>query len=78
MQFLCNILQVPVDRPKVLETTALGAAWLAGMKAGLYPDQAQFAKSWSLQRRFSPNMDASRADDLYKRWKHAVAATLAI
>ena len=78
MQFLCNSLQVPVDRPKVLETTALGAAWLAGMKAGLYPGQAQFAKSWSLQRRFSPNMDASRADDLYKRWKHAVAATLAI
>ena len=60
MQFLCNSLQVPVDRPKVLETTALGAAWLAGMKAGLYPGQAQFAKSWSLQRRFSPNMDASR------------------
>ena len=78
MQFLCNSLQVPVDRPKVLETTALGAAWLAGMKAGLYPDQAQFAKSWSLQRRFSPNMDASRVDDLYTRWKHAVAATLAI
>ena len=78
MQFLCNSLQVPVDRPKVLETTALGAAWLAGMKAGLYPDQAQFAKSWSLQRRFRPNMDASRADDLYTRWKHAVAATLAI
>jgi glycerol kinase len=48
MQFLSNILQAPVDRPKVLETTALGAAWLAGMKSGVYPDQSEFSKNWAL------------------------------
>ena len=78
MQFLSNSLQVPVDRPKVLETTALGAAWLAGMKVGLYPDKAQYAKTWALEKRFSPTIEASRADELYKRWRQAVAATLDI
>ncbi len=76
MQFLSNSLQAPVDRPQVLETTALGAAWLAGMKAGIYPDQAGFSRMWGLEKRFKPTMDASRADALYERWKRAVAATL--
>ena len=52
MQFLSNILNAPVDRPKVLETTAMGAAWLAGMRIGVYPEQNEFSKSWSLEKRF--------------------------
>ena len=59
MQFLSDIIGAPVDRPKITETTALGAAWLAGMQAGLYPDQAGFAESWALDRRFVPTMDAA-------------------
>mgnify|MGYP002621103378 FL=1 len=57
MQFLSNILDAPVDRPETLETTAMGAAWLAGMRVGLYPEQSEFAKSWSLEKRFKPGMD---------------------
>ncbi|WP_296765347.1 glycerol kinase GlpK [Sediminimonas sp.] len=76
MQFLADVIDAPVDRPKVLETTALGAAWLAGMRAGLYPSQAEFAKTWALDRRFSPTMDAATRTALTDRWKRAVTATL--
>ena len=76
MQFLSDILQVPVDRPRILETTALGAAWLAGMKAGVYPAQSEFAKNWALEQRFSPNMEKSQSDTKYERWKKAVSITL--
>ena len=55
LQGLADTLGAPVDRPKVLETTALGAAWLAGMRAGLYPGPAEFARSWALDRRFEPS-----------------------
>ncbi|MEX0319183.1 MAG: glycerol kinase GlpK [Ruegeria sp.] len=75
MQFLSDILGAPVDRPKVLETTALGAAWLAGMKAGIYPDMDGFAREWALERRFDPGMDDSLRAEKYARWKRAVAAT---
>ncbi|NCO20836.1 MAG: glycerol kinase GlpK [Rhodobacterales bacterium] len=76
MQFLSDIIGAPVDRPEVLETTALGAAWLAGMRAGVYPDQAGFAESWALERRFAPQMgDATRAAR-YAAWKRAVQATI--
>ena len=78
MQFLADILGAPVDRPKVAETTALGAAWLAGMRAGLYPGPEEFARTWSLDRRFTPNMQADRRDTLYARWKKAVAATMTV
>jgi glycerol kinase len=78
MQFLSDILGAPVDRPRVLETTAMGAAWLAGMRAGVCPDQAGFAKGWALDRRFEPGMDAGTRDRRYGRWKRAVAATLAV
>ncbi len=78
MQFLSDIIGAPVDRPKVLETTALGAAWLAGMAAGVYPDQDGFAANWALERRFEPAM----ADDLrarkYGGWQRAVQATLTV
>ena len=58
MQRLADILDAPVDRPTILETTALGAAWLAGSRAGVWPKAREFAKAWSLDRRFKPAMDA--------------------
>ncbi|MDB0018153.1 glycerol kinase GlpK [Planktomarina temperata] len=76
MQFLSDILGAPVDRPKVLETTALGAAWLAGSRAGIYPDQQGFADSWACDRRFEPQMEAPRRDRLYSGWQDAVSRTL--
>ncbi|HQU69707.1 MAG TPA: glycerol kinase GlpK [Albidovulum sp.] len=75
MQFLSDIIGAPVDRPQILETTALGAAWLAGMRAGIYPDQDGFAKGWALERTFQPAMAAKDRDARYARWKQAVAAT---
>ncbi|MDJ1006895.1 MAG: glycerol kinase GlpK [Paracoccaceae bacterium] len=78
MQFLADILGGPVDRPKVAETTALGAAWLAGSKAGLYPGRAEFSQNWSLDRRFEPAMGAADRQSKLDRWKKAVAATLQV
>ena len=77
MQFLSDIIGAPVDRPKVRETTALGAAWLAGMRAGVYPDMAGFAKAWALDTTFEPAMDAALRNRKYDAWKRAVSATLA-
>ncbi|MCK0142636.1 glycerol kinase GlpK [Aliiroseovarius sp. F20344] len=76
MQFLSDINDAQVDRPTVLETTALGAAWLAGMKAGVYPDQAGFAEAWALEHRFTPKMDANTRAARYAGWKDAVSRTL--
>jgi glycerol kinase len=76
MQFLADILDAPVDRPKMLETTAIGAAYLAGYRADLYPAPDDFAKSWRLDRRFSPKMpDDDRAAKL-TGWREAVERTL--
>jgi glycerol kinase len=76
MQFLADILGAPVDRPKVLETTALGAAWVAGMQAGVYPGFDEFAKSWAVEREFHPQMDEAERARRYAGWKDAVARTL--
>ncbi len=76
MQFLADILGAEVDRPAVRETTALGAAWLAGMQAGVCPDAAGFAASWALERRFTPQMPAPRREARYAAWKDAVRRTL--
>ncbi|GKY88423.1 glycerol kinase GlpK [Sinisalibacter aestuarii] len=76
MQFLADILGRPVDRPQVLETTAKGAAWLAGMKAGIYPDRETFAASWDLERRFAPEMDSATRARRLAGWKDAVRRTL--
>lgn len=76
MQFLADIIGAPVDRPKVLETTALGVAWLAGMKAGLMPDQDTFAQQWALEQQFLPQMDEAIRSQKYANWQRAVAATL--
>ena len=76
MQFLADILGSAVDRPKVQETTALGVAWLAGSKAGVYPEQASFAKTWALDQRFEAQMPDATRDALYDGWKDAVRRTL--
>ena len=78
MQFLADIIDAPVDRPQVLETTAMGAAWLAGQHAGIYPGMAGFAKGWAIDRTFSPGMNADTRDARYAGWKRAVAATLSV
>ncbi|MGR3292182.1 MAG: glycerol kinase GlpK, partial [Paracoccaceae bacterium] len=76
MQFLADITNTPVDRPAGLETTSLGAAWLAGMKSGIYPDKAGFAATWARERLFSPDMDASIRQEKYAGWQDAVSRTL--
>ncbi len=78
MQFLSDILGAPVDRPVVTETTALGAAYLAGLQAGIFGSPEEFAKSWALDHRFTPTMDAATRDAKYTRWGRAVAATMAV
>lgn len=75
MQFLADILGAPVDRPQVLETTALGAAWLAGRKVGVWPDEAAFAERWRIDRRFEPAMEAEARAALYEGWRDAVRRT---
>ena len=78
MQFLSDILGAEVDRPKVLESTAIGAAWLAGMRAGVYPAMEDFAKGWARDRQFAPAMDADTRSSKYAGWKKAVEATLSV
>jgi glycerol kinase len=76
MQFLADMLASPVDRPVVMETTALGAAYLAGRAAGVCPDLDGFAAQWRLDRRFEPRMDAETRERKYSGWRHAVQRTL--
>ncbi|NKN39666.1 glycerol kinase GlpK [Agrobacterium sp. a22-2] len=76
MQRLSDLLDAPVDRPVVLETTALGAAWLAGSRAGVWPDQAGFAKAWARDHRFEPEMDEKTRTRKIKGWRDAVKRTL--
>ena len=76
MQFLADILDARVDRPKITETTALGAAYLAGQQAGIYPDPAEFADRWQLETRFIPSMDALTRRRKYTGWMEAVRRTL--
>jgi glycerol kinase len=77
MQRLADILDAPVERPVVQETTALGAAWLAGHKAGVWPNADGFSKLWKLDRAFSPLLAAAEREKKYAGWKSAVAAVLA-
>jgi len=76
MQFLADMLAGPVDRPVVMETTALGAAYLAGRTAGVCPDLDGFAAQWQLDRRFEPRMDSNTRERKYSGWKQAVQRTL--
>ena len=76
MQFLADILNAPVDRPKIMETTALGAAYLAGLSAGLCPDFDGFAAAWQRDCRFEPRMDGAVRDRKWQGWRDAVSRTL--
>jgi glycerol kinase len=76
MQRLADMLDAPVDRPRVLETTALGAAYLAGWRAGVYGPPEAFAKKWKRQKRFEPAMKAADREAGYRAWKDAVRRTL--
>jgi len=71
-QRLADLTGLPVDRPIVTETTALGAAYLAGLAAGLFKDTKEIAARWALDRRFVPEMKASVRNTLYDGWKTAV------
>ncbi len=76
MQRLADILDAPVDRPHVLETTALGAAWLAGHAAGVWPDMEAFSSAWKLDRRFEPEMQTAERARRIAAWRDAVRRTL--
>jgi glycerol kinase len=76
MQFIADILGAPVDRPRMTETTALGAAWRAGHEAGVWPNAEKFANSWALETRFMPGMERADADKRCEGWKQAVKRTL--
>lgn len=71
-QTLADLIGLPVERPFVTETTAFGAAALAGLSAGLFDTPEAFAKSWRLERRFEPTLAAGQRDERYARWKDAV------
>ena len=78
MQFLADILGAPVDRPANTETTAQGAAWLAGYRADLCPSPDEYAKAWQLDRRFEPQMTDKDRDRRYSAWQRAVQAVLSV
>ncbi len=78
LQRLSDLVSAPVDRPEVTETTALGAAYLAGLAVGLYPEPAQFADRWRLDRRFTPTLPDGEREGRLKRWRKAVQATLSL
>jgi glycerol kinase len=75
MQFQADICATNVERPKVQETTALGAAYLAGLATGFWKDTDDIKKNWQLENRFKSNMKNVQRLALYKRWKQAVKAT---
>jgi glycerol kinase len=75
MQFLADVLGAPVDRPTVMETTALGAAWLAGLQAGIFPPPGAAATHWRLERRFLPQMAREEAARRHAGWLDAVRRT---
>lgn len=76
MQFQADILGVPVVRPRVTETTALGAAYLAGLAVGFWQDQAEIASQWQVDRRFEPSMSADERQALMATWKRAVQRSM--
>lgn len=75
MQFQSDILDVPVERPEINETTALGAAYLAGLAVGYWESKEEIRNRWNLEKQFDPKMDETKREDLYKGWQTAVKAT---
>jgi glycerol kinase len=76
MQFQADILNVPVERPVVAETTALGAAYLAGLAVGYWQNTNEVRENWALDRRFTPDMEEAARDKMYEGWKKAVQRAL--
>jgi glycerol kinase len=76
LQAIADMVDAPVERPHLLETTALGAAWLAGHSAGVWPDQAGFARSLAVERRFAPAVPDDERQRRYAAWQRAVAAVI--
>jgi glycerol kinase len=74
MQFQADLLGAPVIRPRITETTALGAAYLAGLQSGYWPDVESVAAHWREDRRFLPKVPHAQRDDLLRQWRHAVSA----
>ncbi|MBQ7497385.1 MAG: glycerol kinase, partial [Selenomonas sp.] len=72
MQFQADLLGVPVDRPQIIETTALGACYLAGLAVGVWSSKEEVKDAWKLDTRFEPSMDKEESDRLYKGWRKAV------
>ena len=77
MQFQADILGAPVERPQIIETTALGAAYLAGLAVGFWPDRATIANHWKMERKFTPAMETTTRTHLYTGWKKAVKRAMA-
>ncbi|WP_316569578.1 glycerol kinase GlpK [Neobacillus sp. YIM B06451] len=77
MDFQSDILDVPVERPQINETTALGAAYLAGLAVGFWDSQEEIAAKWAIDRAFEPEMDSGKREELYSGWKKAVKAAMA-
>jgi glycerol kinase len=73
MQFQADVLGVPVERPMIVETTALGAAYLAGLAVGFWKDREQIANNWKIDRKFEPTMSVTQREKLYAGWAKAVA-----
>ncbi|MBS3984457.1 MAG: glycerol kinase GlpK [Selenomonadales bacterium] len=76
MQFQADVLDVPVDRPEVTETTALGAAYLAGLAVGVWKSKEDLVSKWQLNKRFAPSMPTGQREKLYQGWKKAVKRAL--
>jgi glycerol kinase len=72
MQFQADMLQVPVVRPQVIETTALGAAYLAGLATGFWKNHADVGQAWQIDRTFEPRMSADEAAHRRARWAEAL------
>jgi glycerol kinase len=75
MQFQADILGVPVIRPVVAETTALGAAYAAGLATGFWDNLEDLRRNWAMDKTWQPRMDAARREELYRNWKRAVERT---
>lgn len=77
MQFQSDLLRVPVERPTINETTALGAAYLAGLAVGYWKDQEEISRQWAVDKTFEPSMEEKESEKLYEGWKKAVHAAMA-
>ena len=75
-QFLSDVINTKVIRPKVLETTALGAAFMAGLKIGIYKSLSDISKNWKIDQKFTPKLNKQKRSNLLKGWEQAIKKTL--